>query len=734
MKKNKILILILKERKIFITAFISGVIIFFLYLLFFYTPLFNTSAKLFIRNIPQQSIITDFEDTTTFTSESGFSNPLFNMVQIIESDKVANKVYKNISNKYPKDLNKIGVNSYKDWLKKYSKLIKAQIKPSTDIIVVSLNWSNKDNADNVLFKILKEFKNVNLEIRKTVETEQRVYIDTQLDDIASQLDNIREQIKNYKVENRAIDITNETTELTRARVDLQKEVELLKSKILYYDKKLADLSAQVGFKDAKSALRATSIGDDEYLIQLSQNLATAQQKYAELSSKFTDNYPEVISVKNEIASLKKNIEARKKESIGEIKVDRGIYDKPSQEIISEMARVQAEKSSTKAQLTSLINGIENLSEQESYLPKKVLGLEELQKQESALAIAYENIKQKQLEAIIKENEIVDNIVILNNPSKPKFVYSFLALRFIGLLGISFLVAFAIAIIKEDFENRWLDTSEIEEVTGVKVLGTIPWLKNTEIIEKDKKYFIQKSDSILGISYGEIATNIVRSSYLHEAQAITFVSTVTSRGKSFIIPNVTATLARLNKSVILIVTDYEESQKLINNFGIKIPPKKMDMLDVIERINLHLRISKTLDTKVITQLLEEAFVPIFFEGDVVFQLLFANKNVNMYDYVATRGFYTIIDFLKQYYEFVLIDTPVKPLIFPEFSAISNVSDAVIIVSAMETNRDGLIKTIDKFEKAETKVLGVIAREENQELERFFISQLEKELNNESIINK
>jgi uncharacterized protein involved in exopolysaccharide biosynthesis len=722
MKRNKLLLLILKEKKLVASGLIAGVVIFLVYLIFFYVPLFKTSTKVFIRNIPKQDIVAAFGGGSTVVSESGFSNPLFNLVQIIESESVASRVYEKTSKKFNKDYKRINAVSMSDWLITYDDIVSAQIKPSTDIIQISLKWPNKDNSQIILNEIVKQFKNVNLEIRKSVETKQSIYLNNQLLEIASQLDNIRKEIKDYKVENKAVDILNETTELTKARVELQKQAELLKSQINYYDNKLSDLSNQLNFSDVKTALRAASIGEDPYLVQLSEDLANAQQKYAQLSSKFTDNYPDVKSVKSEINELKKNIETRKKETLGNVKIDRGLYDKPSQDLVTEMARLQAERTSTRAQLASLNNGIEKLKTQESTLPSKILGLEELQKQEKALASAYENIKQKQIEAKIKESEIVDNIVILDQASPPKYVFIFLLTRFIGLVGITFLLSIATASIKEELENKWTNSREIEEVTGKKVLGTIPWIKSQELFEKDADQFIQKSDSILGVSYGEIVSNMVRSSYLKDTQAISFVSTVTSRHMSSIIPNITATLARLNKSVILISTDFEQSDKLLKNFNIKLPKNKHDMLDVIDRINIHLRISKQVDNEVLTQLLEEAFVPIIVEGNDVFHFLHINKPVNMYDYVGTRGFNTIIDFLKQYYEFIIIDTPSKPLMFPEFAAISNVSDGVIVIAAMETNRDGLITTLERFEKSDTEILGIIAREHNKELESFFSSDI------------
>jgi uncharacterized protein involved in exopolysaccharide biosynthesis len=722
MKQNKLLLLILKEKNLIAGGFIVGLLAFFFYLLFMHVFLFKTETKVFIRNIPKEDIITPLGGGATIVSESGFSNPLFNIVQIIESDTVADQVYPEIKDKYAPDLEKLGVRDKKEWLQEYKHLLSARIKPSTDIIEITLNWPNKKTADAILEEVVKEFKVVNLEIGKSVESKKSLYLEEQLIGITSQLDNIRKRIRNYKVENKAIDLTNETSELTKARVELQKEVELLKSKIHYYDRKLTDFSKQLNFPNAQSALRAVSIGEDPYLVELSQDLANAQQEYAQLKSRFTDNYPDVIAVKNEIQELKDNISIRKKETLGDVNVDRGVYDQSSQQLVKEMATVQAEKTSLRAQLATLQSGIEKLKEQESSLPSKVMGLEELQKQEKALAEAYESVKQKQMEANIKENEIVDNIIVLDNPSKPRFIYITLLTRFTGLIGIALLFALAVATLKEDIENKWIDSTEIEDITGKQVLGVIPWINSQELMDKDKSMFIQRSDSIMGVSYGEIVTNIIRSSYRQDAQAISFVSTVPSRHTSNIIPNITATLARLNKSVIYIVTDYSDALNLMDKFGVSVPKNKKDMLDVIDRVNIHLRISKTIDNNVLAELLEEAFVPVLVEGNEIFHFLHTQKAVNIYDYVGTRGFTTIIDFLKQYYEFIIIDTPSKPLVFPEFSAISGVSDGVVIIAAMETNRDGLIRTINRFDKSETKVLGIIAREENNELEAFFTSKM------------
>ncbi|MCK7461224.1 MAG: hypothetical protein MZU84_03735 [Sphingobacterium sp.] len=119
-------------------------------------------------------------------------------------------------------------------------------------------------------------------------------------------------------------------------------------------------------------MKATGIGEDTHLITLNQELAMAKQNKAKLLVQFTENYPTVLEAENQIQSLSKEIENRKKETLKGIKVSRGIYDKPSQDIVTDMARVQAESISLKAQLNAMKQGISNLLAKENLLQKKYL--------------------------------------------------------------------------------------------------------------------------------------------------------------------------------------------------------------------------------------------------------------------------------------------------------------------------------------------------------------------------
>ncbi len=718
-KQSRELLLINKEKKLIIAGAIFGVLLFAAYCMFLYLPLYQTKTKILVRNIPKQNIMDSQRENPLMRSESGFSNPLFNILQIFASDKLAFRIYDKLGENYPTDMLKFKLKSNEKWPKILNKkLLKAKIEPSTDIIKISFSWVNKETTHKALNDIIAEFKAMNLEIRKEVEKRQSKYINQQLADIELKLNDVRNKIKNYKLKNYAFNIENELSELTRARIDLEKQAEVLRSTIAFEDSKLADLSRQLGFEDAKSALKATAIGEDQYLKNLNSDLTKAEQEYASLRAKFSVNYPDVKSVKNQIDVIKKNIEKRQKETLQNVIVKRGIYDKPSQDLVTDMARVQSDRFAHIAELKILEVGIKNLLNKESELPTKQVGLENLRKKESVLADAYNRVKQRQLNAIMNENEIVDNIVMLSEGSAPKFAFKSLLLKAVIFLIFGILLGASVAYIKQELQNKWMNSQEIEDSTGKKVVGIIPWVKGYYPSQE----LTLDNDSLLGLSYTNITRKLISLSYKDQVQAVSFVSTVDRRNNSTIIPNIAANMAKLNRSVILVDTDFSLANKMPEILDAS-EKSAFDLIDIIDEINKVTRFSKTIDLNLLNEIVQKAIVPITIRpegGEVLkFDYLYSKKDItNLYDYLATKGFEDILNYLKKTYEFVLIDSPTRPAFYPEVQAISSMADGVVIVSAMETNRNELLQVIDTIESSSAKVMGVLPRENNTELQKYF----------------
>jgi len=699
---------------------LAGFILFLAYFFFIYKPLYNTQVKLYIKNIPQNDIIANYNKSLPIQSESGFSNPFYNLIQIMKSDKLSSNLYDYLSAKHPEDLKKYGYTTKDKFKKSFPNNIKVSIEPSTDIMNVNLNWINKNTTIELLGELISEFKYINLDIKKTGDAKQREYLEQQINLLGTQLDDVRNQIRDYKVENQTMDAKDESLNVSRTRLDIEKQIEIIKSKIGSAELKIGELKNQLDVKDAKSALKSASVGEDPYIVKLNADLSVAQQALAKLQSEFTDEYPEIIRVKSEISQIKQNIQSRMTETLKNYKVEKIIYDTPSLSIVTDLARVQSEKTALIGELNGLTQSVKDLKEKESKLPGQIAGIEYLEKQETALAHAYLNGRQKLMEAVIKENQIVDNIIPLGEPTTPKAGLKKIFIKFVGFIMLGFLGAYAYLWIKDEFEDKWFDTAEIEDLTGKKIIGVIPWIKffGSEAIANKNK-----TDSILDLSFKNIANSIIRRSYAEEARALSFLSTSDKRRKSSFIPVIAHKIARTGTSIVLIDTDFSAAlnEKDKKRMGIDNLPF-VGIIDLIDWLNKALRNSAQIEEEQIESMINQCLTKISAGGpDFSYSLDYISSPrevEDLHDYVSTTGFKMLINYLKKKYDFVLIDIPSKPAFFPEIQCLTDISDAVVIICSLETNKNKLITMVKNLDEAGKKVLGIIPREENTEIEKYF----------------
>ena len=703
---EKFLSIILKEKKLILSCILASFVLFLTYAIFIYKPSYKTDAKVFIRNIPQYNVDTGNETGDNIvSSQSGYSNPLFNIIQILQSESLSNKVYKTVSLKNPKEFEKTNIKSSREFYSYFKNQLKTKIIPSTDTLTLSLNWANEKSADYVLLETINQFKNENLELRRSVETKQSKYLDEYSKEIENKLATVREQIRDYRLSKNVINAEEESGQVLLTRYELEKQIADLKSQIHYNDRKLANFSKALGFSDAKSALRATAIGEDRHLESLRNDLSVAQQKYANLTGKYNDAYPEVVAVKNEIKAINSNINGRTQETLQDVSIKRGLYDRPSQDIVIDMARTQAETSSLRAQLSSLIGTMNTLKNDESELPNKILNLEKLKNQEATLNNIYESFKRKQLDAKFKENGIVDNVFILDYPSKPKRNNNDLLLSFLGFIYTGALAGVLGGWIKENPESL--------SFRSYKSIGILPFIKNSEYFkaEYSENGLTRSTESPHGASYANIALNLMKLSIAKGAKFISFVSSSPHRTSSFITPNIAANLAKLGKSVVFISSDFKCSNKIKEQFNIKSEVDN-DLIDIIRSINCEISLSKYISSNHIKMLFRKNALRIKFDtiNDNHFDFLpVSNQNQNLYDYVLSIGFDEFINFLKANYDFVLIDMPAQPATYPVCSSLMQKTDLNIMIANSSDSSESTANIINELKDFNLDIPYVISRD-------------------------
>ncbi len=736
--------LIIKEKKLLLGGSITGLLLFLVYFFFFYTPLYTTTSNLYVKNIIKPSIVASFPDASSILrSESGYSNPLFNLYELIKSENLAFNVYKKVKEKYPDDLGKIGVINKESFFEAYLSLVVSEVIPSTDILSITLKWPDRENAREVLKIVIDEFRQENLKISRLIDSQKRIYLEQQTDVISKELDKLKEKIKDYKIKHGLNDAESEAASLAAIRIDLIKEISTLKAQINYNQKKFEEISRQLNIEEPAIALKAAGIGNDPYLRTLSQNLALARQNLATLRTRFTDKYYQIVEAKTKIEKLNADIEKRKEEVTQGAFLPRAIYDGPATELVSQFVLVHVEKISLKEMLNAQEEGIKDILKNEENLHINQIGLDDLKKQELAFFNAYQSIKAKQLEAQIKENEIVNNLLTLKSPTSADLFQISLLTKFVGFILFGALAGLGIAYIKQGIEDKWSSIDELKTITGQDVLGVIPWLKDE---------FAQNAGKIYDAAYSNITLELITKAYQEDASVLSFISTNLYQNKSIVIDNISQFLATLEKTSIMIdfsrefecETDIIDIANFVND-KLK-EPKYKDLKTATGGNLLELRLNS--DKKANYLLLNEFYeqykdeirkmlIKAFTRQDVtthkkvisLYHLgISSNRDELGLKYlVSTKGFSVLLKLLKREFDFVFINTPHGNIMLPEINFIKKNSESIVLIASIDSNREGLINMVKNITESGQKILGIISREKDTELEKFY----NKELNSEYI---
>jgi hypothetical protein len=173
---------------------------------------------------------------------------------------------------------------------------------------------------------------------------------------------------------------------------------------------------------------------------------------------------------------------------------------------------------------------------------------------------------------------------------------------------------------------------------------------------------------------------------------------------------------------VIVPIFNNPQTYLKEFGV-VNTSRRDIIDLIEEINRQLMSENNIDEQELLEKINDVIIPVQIklneEYTINFYYLCTNKIIeNNYVYIASRGYAEIIKALKKKFDYVLVDAPKKPHVFPELSIISQISDASALFSSIKTNKRHLINIIKNFEKLNVKVLGIIPRIEDSQLEEHF----------------
>jgi N-acetylglucosaminyldiphosphoundecaprenol N-acetyl-beta-D-mannosaminyltransferase len=710
LKQNRFVRNFVRDRWLILGS--SGLILVFaaIYIGLIYKPSFASEAKVWIKDTSTASYLSSGSEGSSYLRPlSTVSNPIMAQIEILNSNEMEDALADFVKQReIQKNGGKVPDRYKGDRKPNTRNVMKIKTEPNNDIIQVKLRWSDPVMARDMLNEALRRFDAANLRINREIYTKKRAYLDNRIADIENRLVAVRNKIKNYQSSRMAVDVETQTQELVRLRSQLVAQMESTMAARNNNSSYASALQHHLRMSP-RAALTAVALGSgNENLVKLRSDLAVLKQQAAHDSIRLAPTNPQLIAMKSQIQALESQIREEIRQTVGKSGVNGPrIYDSVRSQLVQDLTSARTRTSGLGSEAASLRASISRVDATLRAIPQSRFMLANLQEEEKTLADAFNELRRKQIDASIKEAETPSNVFIVDAPTLPErasFPTSKHVLALSLLLGL--MAGLGLSTLKTYAEDLAEGPESIAEATRGKILGIIPWLVRPVARSTDENV-----RSINDVAYKHLVSNLRLEASKSDAEVIAFTSSSLKKPQVSTAYQLARRLTRLGHSVVLIDADFRPSNLFQflsestegQNMGLG-----MDLSDLIMDVELKLRKGHPVYP-------EEILSGLRMDGNGVHLALSRHELDHAYDYFASRGFRHIVNLLKEQFDWVFIDTP-SAAIAPEFVAIAQMSDGVVLFADRLATFSTLRQIARKIRDTQIPLLGTVIREINPQLER------------------
>jgi capsular exopolysaccharide synthesis family protein len=557
-----------------------------------------------------------------------------------------------------------------------------------NILVTSENPVFAQQAANTVAQVYKEHHFLDLNKRTT---EAKNFIENQLTIVKEKLRNSEEAVKRFREDNKLISLNSQTSSMLGQMTALETQ----------HEKLLADYQqiSKVELLLEKSADKPLTTKTSYYINEASSLYKNLNDRLVQLMLKrdslllvYTERYPQIVEINKQI-----------------------------QEIVTNMkAQLSSQKRKIGEGIQILKKKIEEVDRGIKVLPEKGLELARLEQTVKVNHEVYTLLEKKYQEALIKEAEKIEEVQIVKpalEPTIPINPPQKAAAGFVGtLIGIVLGVVFAFVV--ETFDTSMAAIEEIEELTGVNVLGIIPYVtvqeiketltqeSNKEIDDKTAEKYSKivshfAPQSTLAESYRSLRTNLSFASLERDLKTIAFTSSSPREGKTTVVINLAVTMAQAGHKVLLIDGDMRKPA-VAGVFGIHQMPGLSDVL--LGRSSLE-EVTRSVTDIMMGKIGMEDIMKT--PGmDNIYIITSGTLPPNPSEMAGSKRTAELIEKVKSTYDMVLLDTP--PLLSATEAAIygSMVDGVVMVYRVGRIGRAVLKRAKDQLDNVRAKIVGIV----------------------------
>jgi polysaccharide biosynthesis transport protein len=350
-------------------------------------------------------------------------------------------------------------------------------RPISATIAFTLAYSNKDPrlAQKITNEIVSLYLDENLRQRTQSALETSSFLSDEAEKLKNEISGFEASLASFKEKH--VDNLPELQELNiqlmekneRELSETIQQIRNLEERIIYLQSELAQISPRT---DIYNSSGSRVMGTEDRLRAL-------QSEYLTLATRYTDDHPTLINLKQEIEVLKKELtENNNQMSVG----NKFHTDNPAYiQLETQLKAAENELVSLnniKAEIKTKIKNFENRLMESPQVEREYRNL--MRDYENALA-KYQEIKAKQLEAELAESlererkgerfSLIEPPQVPEIPDKPnRFAILFLGVVFSVIGGVGNVV------LRESLDQTVYDGQAVKAITGMTPLAVIPYFQ------------------------------------------------------------------------------------------------------------------------------------------------------------------------------------------------------------------------------------------------------------------
>lgn len=582
--------------------------------------------------------------------------------------------------------------------------IKSQLEVTniagTDVLKISSRTSNPKEAAALINKLMSLYIENNIATNRSEAVAARKFIARQLPETEEAVRQAELRLRGFKERNKISSLSDEGSSTERIIADLQGRIAETQARLADINAQSTALMNKVGM-NSEQAMAASILSQSAAVQSVLSELQKVENLLAAERSRFQDESPSVVALKNKEETLKVLLQERISEALGNRQLAPDNNLQPGmleQELIKNLINLEVERLGLSNQITSLAKTQTAYRQRRQILPQLEQEQRELQRRLDASQATYQTLLTKLQEVQVSENQNIGNAVIIELASLPKQPSVSKSALILALGGGVFavLLSTAAVIILELRDPSIKTVKEAQDIFSYPLLGAIPsWNKKTLLRNKRRKQSVLKIPlrdsprSPISERYRRLEANLDFLRSDQPLKVIVVTSSVPEEGKSTVAANLAVVLAESHR-VLLVDADMHH-------------PFQHDLWELTNEAGL----SNVIVGQVESQL---AVKQVMLNLDVLTSGVTPPNPVAL---LKSREMVSLIEHSSKKYDFVIIDTP--PLMLASDALILGKMKADILLVAGLGVVDSASATASKeyLEQSGQTVLGLVVNGVTQE---------------------